>query len=133
MANTFYLEIVTPTRVFYTGPAEGLMMPIQDGMYGVEAGHEAVVTALEPGVLQYKVDGVWQKAAVSSGFAEVMPEHTILLVAAAEHPEEIDLKRAEDAKVRAEERLRQKQSVQEYTRSQAALSRATARLKTHWH
>lgn len=130
MANTFQLEIITPTRVFYSGPAEDLIMPVLDGLYGVQAGHEPVVTALEPGELQFRVNGEWHKAAVTTGFAEVLPENTILLAAAVERPEEIDLKRAEAAKARAEERLRQKRSMQEYYQSQAALSRATARLRT---
>lgn len=129
MANTFYLEIITPDRQFYIGPAESLILPSLDGAYGVEPGHEPVVTAIEPGELRYKVDGVWERAAVSTGFAEIMPDYTILLVSAAEHPDEIDAKRAEDAKERAEERLRQKASIQEYYSSKAALARAMARLK----
>ena len=52
-----------------------------------------------------------------------------MLVSSAERPEEIDARRAEAAKERAEEYLRQKQSVQEYYRSKAALARAMARLK----
>ncbi len=130
MPKTFYLEIITPDRQFYTGPAESLVMPALDGAYGVEPGHEPIVTALDAGELRYKVDGQWQTAAVAGGFAEVMPEYAILLVSAAEHPEEIDGKRAERARERAEERLRQKESVQEYYRSKAALARAMARLKT---
>ena len=54
----------------------------------------------------------------------------MLLVAFAEHPEEIDYRRAEAAKERAEERLRQKESIREYYHSKAALARAMARLKT---
>lgn len=129
MANTFYLEIITPDRQFYIGPAESLIFPSLDGAYGVEPSHEPVVTAIEPGELQYKVDGVWERAVVSTGFAEIMPDYVILLVSAAEHPDEIDAKRAEDAKERAEERLRQKTSIQEYYSSKAALARAMARLK----
>lgn len=130
MAGTFMLEIITPNRQFYVGPAEAMVLPILDGQYGVLPGHEPVVTAIEPGELKFKVDGVWQTAAVSTGFAEIMPDYAILLVAAAEKPEEIDLRRAEEAKERAEERLRQKRSVQEYHSSEAALARAMARLKT---
>ena len=88
------------------------------------------MTAIEPGELKFQTDGQWQIAAVGSGFAEIMPEYAILLVSFAEHPEEIDAKRAEAAKRRAEERLRQKQSIQEYYHSKAALARAMARLKT---
>lgn len=127
--KTFSLEIVTPDRQFFAGQAESMVLPILDGQYGVEPGHEPVVTAIEPGELRYKVDGAWHRAAVSSGFAEIMPDYAILLVAAAERPEEIDLKRAEAARERAEERLRQKESLQEYHSSKAALARALARLK----
>ena len=49
MENTFYLEIITPDRQFYTGPATNLTMPALDGEYGVQPGHEPVVTALRPG------------------------------------------------------------------------------------
>ncbi len=130
MEKTFTLEILTPDRQFYVGLAEALIIPIQDGQYGVQPGHEPVVTAIQPGELKYKTDGAWHVAAVSTGLAEIMPDYAILLVAAAEKPEEIDLKRAQAARERAEEHLRQKESLQEYHRSQAALARALARLKT---
>ena len=63
------------------------------------------------------------------GFAEIMNNRVSVLVNTAERPEDIDVKRAEEAKERAEERLRQKQSIQEYHLSQASLARAMARLK----
>ena len=131
IARTFTLEILTPDRQFYVGPAESLVMPIVDGLYGVEAGHAPEVTALEPGDLKFKVDGEWKVAVTTDGFAEVMPDYVILLASSVEWPDEIDEKRAEEAKLRAEERLRQKQSIQEYYQSKAALARATARLKKH--
>ena len=127
---TFYLEIITPERQFYIGPAQALVLPIVDGEMGVYAGHEPAATALEPGELRYKVDGRWERAAVGTGFAGIKPDYVILLASFAERPEEIDRKRAEAAKARAEERLRQKQSIQEYHHSKAALARAMARLKT---
>ena len=130
MEKTFYLEIISVDRQFYIGPAEGLILPIQDGQYGVLAGHEPTVTAIEPGELKYKVNGEWQSASVSGGFAEITPEYAVVLIASVEHPEEIDIKWAEAARERAEERLRHKQSVVEYYNSKAALARAMARLKT---
>ena len=128
--STFYLEIITPERQFYIGPAEALVLPAVDGQMGIYPGHEPVVTAIEPGELRYKAQGKWEPAAVGAGFAEVKPDYVILLVGFAEHPEEIDRRRAEAARARAEERLRQKQSIQEYHHSKAALARAMARLKT---
>ena len=129
-AHTFYLEIITPERQFYIGPAEALILPAVDGEMGIYPGHEPVVTVIEPGELRYKTEGRWEPAAVGSGFAEIKPDYVILLVGFAEHPEEIARKRAEAAKKRAEECLRQKQSIHEYYHSKAALARAMARLKT---
>lgn len=68
------------------------------------------------------MDGKWEPAAVGAGFVEIKPDYVILLVGFAEHPEEIDRKRAEAAGSRAEERLRQKQSIHEYYHSKAALA-----------
>ena len=128
--NRFSLEILTPNRQFFMGEVESIVLPIIDGEYGVEAGHEPVVTIVEPGMLRYRVDGVWKRAALTSGIAEIMPEYTVLLVSAAEYPDEIDETRATLAKMRAEERLRQKTSIQQHLSSKAALARAMARLKT---
>ena len=52
-----------------------------------------------------------------------------VIVDTCEYPEEIDVRRAKEAKERAEEQLRQKQSIEEYHMSKASLARAMARLK----
>lgn len=129
MENLFYLEIITPEKQFFVGSAEGLVIPAIDGSYGVQPGHEPVVTAIEPGTARFQVNGVWQEVVVSDGIAEIMPDYAILLVSSAERPDEIDQARALRAKERAEERLRQHQSVREYHLSKAALARAMARLR----
>ena len=129
MENLFYLEIITPEKQFYVGSAQGLVIPAIDGSYGVQPGHEPVVTAIEPGTARFQVNGVWQEVVVSDGIAEIMPDYAILLVSSAERPDEIDQARAQRAKERAEERLRQHQSVREYHLSKAALARAMARLR----
>ncbi len=110
----FHLEVVTPDRQFYIGDADSLVLPAIDGYMGVEAGHEPVVTAVVPGELKYRSEGAWTHAVVSQGLAEIMPDRVMVLTTSAERPEEIDWKRAEAAKERAEERLRQKLSIQEY-------------------
>ena len=128
MEKTFMLEIITPEKQFFTGEVESLIIPAVDGSYGVQAGHEPIVTAIEPGEARYKVDGVWYTAVVTQGFAEIMSDYAVLLVSTAECPEDIDEARAQRAKQRAEERLRQHGSRTEYIQSKAALARATARL-----
>ena len=96
---------------------------------GIMAGHEPLVTCLPTGELKYMVNGEWHYAAISEGFIEVMPDRSIILADSCELTEEIDIKRAEEARERAEEMLRQKQSIMEYYQTQAALNRAMNRLK----
>ena len=129
MGKAFQLEIITPNDPFYKGSAESVILPAIDGEYGVLAGHEPVVTAIEPGTARYLVDGEWKEVVVGQGFAEIMPDYTILLVATADRLEDIDKVRAQRAKEQAEERMRQKKSIHEYYRSKATLARAMARLK----
>ena len=129
MAKTFSLEIVATDRIFYKGECEHLVITAIDGLLGILAGHEPLVTALPAGELKYMVDGKWRYAAISDGFIQVMPDKSVILADSSELPEEIDIKRAEEARERAQEKLRQKQSIQEYYQTQAALNRAMNRLK----
>ena len=129
MAKTFHLEIVTTDRIFYKGDCEHLVITAIDGLLGILAGHEPLVTALPAGELKYMVDGKWRYAAISDGFIQVMPDKSVILADSCELPEEIDIKRAEEARERAEEKLRQKQSIKEYYQTQAALNRAMNSLK----
>ena len=129
MAKTFHLEIIATDRVFFSGEVEHLVITAIDGLIGIMAGHEPLVTCLPTGELKYLVDGEWKYAAISEGFIQVMPDSSIILAETCELPEEIDIKRAQEARERAEERLRQKQSIKEYYETQAALNRAMNRLK----
>ncbi|MDE6501541.1 MAG: ATP synthase F1 subunit epsilon [Ruminococcus sp.] len=129
MSKSFHLEIIASDRIFYKGDCEHLVITAIDGLLGIMYGHEPLVTSLPTGELKYMVDGKWHYAAISEGFIQVMPESSIILADSCELPEEIDIKRAEEARERAEEQLRQKQSIMEYYHTQAALNRAMNRLK----
>ena len=129
MAKTLHLEIIATDRVFFEGEVEHLVITAIDGLLGILPGHEPLVTSLPTGELKYMIDGEWKYAAISEGFIQVMPDKAVILADSCELPEEIDIKRAQEARERAEERLRQKQSIKEYYETQAALNRAMNRLK----
>ena len=129
MSGIFHLEIIATDRVFYQGDCQHLVITAVDGLLGILPGHEPMVTTLPTGELKYMVNDSWKYAAISGGFIQVMPDSSIILADSCELPEEIDIKRAEEAKERAEEMLRQKQSIMEYYRTQASLNRAINRLK----
>ena len=131
MEKTFLLEIIASDRVFFTGQCESLIIPGIDGAHGVLANHERTVTCLAAGELKYKIDEEWKYAAVSDGYAEISGDHVVIIADTVERPEEIDVKRAQAAKERAEERLRQKQSIKEYYHTQIALNKAMNRLKVN--
>ena len=124
----FSVKVIASNRVFYEGKCRSLVLPELDGEKGILAHHENMIIAIENGVMKIQQeDGEWIEAAVSSGFAQII--NKLVLVLSAEKPEEIDIRRAQEAKERAEEQLRQKQSLQEYHISQASLSRAMTRIK----
>lgn len=129
MAKVFKIEIIASDHIFYKGECEMLVFPGTDGQHGILAGHEPMVTCLKPGEVKFLYNGEWQFAAVSEGFVEITPDHVILLADTIENPDEIDLRRAEQARMRAEERLHQKLSRQEYYYTLASLNRAMTRLK----
>ncbi len=129
MAKTLHLEIIATDRVFFEGEVEHLVITAIDGLLGILPGHEPLVTSLPTGELKYMIDGEWKYAAISEGFIQVMPDKAVILADSCELPEEIDIKRAEEARERAEEMMRQKQSIREYYETQAALNRAMNRLK----
>ena len=133
-SNTFYLKIISANRVFYSGRCRSLIVPEYDGQKEILAHHEDMVIAIDDGEMRFQPEGSenWEYAVVGMGFVEIVNNRVTLLVETAERPEEIDVARAREAKERAEEQLRQKQSIQEYHMNQMALARAMTRLKvTH--
>ena len=115
--NKFMLSITASSGEFYQGDCEDLTLPISDGIYGVQAGHNPVLVALHMGILHFVVDGKARDVLVGDGIAEVTPAYVMVLVDSAENPEDIDKNRAEAARIRAEERLQHKQSMHEYYQS----------------
>ena len=130
MSNTFKLKIMAADKIFYDGDCTSLVVNVSNGEVGILANHTAEVLAVVPGVLKFSVDGEnWTEVVNGSGFVEVADNQAKLLVDTAERPVDIDAIRAREALERAEEQLRQKQSMQEYYVSKASLARAMARMK----
>lgn len=128
--KTFAAKILASDRIFFEGRCSMAVLPAQDGQLGIMAGHADIVAALEVGELRIqKEDGSWISAAAGKGIVQFVNNRMTILAEFVEYPEEIDKKRALEAKKRAEEQLRQKQSIQEYHQSKAALARALVRLK----
>jgi len=128
MAEVFQLEIVTPEKQVVSDTAEEVQIPGKKGYLGILPGHAPLITELAVGEIVYRKEGQSQYLSVAWGFAEVLPTKVTILAEAAERPEEIDVPRAQEAKERAEERLKSQDSSTDFERALYALKRAEVRL-----
>ncbi len=129
MAETLNLQIVTPDKRLVDEDVEQVQMPGRNGYLGILPQHAPLITELGPGELSYTQSGKTSYLAVSWGFAEVLPDKVTILADAAERPEDIDVKRAQEAKTRAEEALRKQDPELDYDATLLAQRRAEVRLE----
>jgi len=124
------LEIVTAERIVYTEDVDIILAPGVEGQLGILPHHAPLMTILQSGEILARRGAEEDIMAISGGFLEVRPDHVIILADSAERAEEIDEERAQAAKERAEERLKERGAVAELdaTRVEASLRRAMARL-----
>ena len=126
--NLFKLKIITPDRMFYEGEVSMVEFNTTEGEIGVLKKHVPTTVIISPGILTItEADGT-EEAALHAGFAEILQEEVVILAEIVEWPEEIDLDRAEKAKERAEEHLRNKTSDTDIVRAEIALQKALARI-----
>ncbi len=121
---------MTPMQSAFKGDVISLTACGADGYFGVLIDHAPMLAALDFGPLYVKMaDGQTRWFCVSSGFFEILRNKASLLVETCEAKEDIDVKRAEAAKERAEQRLAQREGI-DIDRATAALRRALTRLRT---
>ena len=128
MADLFKLHIITPERKFYEGDASMVELTTTEGEIGVYRNHIPMTAIVAPGVLKIHEEGGVKEAALMSGFIEILPEKIVIMAEVAEWPGEIDARRAEEAKVRAERRLKEQSGEIDIIRAETALRKALIRL-----
>ncbi|MDO5292517.1 MAG: ATP synthase F1 subunit epsilon [bacterium] len=127
--EAFYVRVIACDHTFYAGLCKQVIIPLEDGSYAIQAHHENAAFAVEIGELYIQLEsGEWALGVVGKGFAQVSHNRATIIVDTLETPEQVDRRRAMEAKERAEEQLRQKKSIQEYYHSNASLARAMSRL-----
>ncbi len=105
-------------------------IPLVNGYIGVLPEHAPLLGQMKAGMLTYKQAGRTHYLAVGPGFVEVLPHQTKVLAETAEKAEEIDPARAEKARERAEQRLRNPDQDTDVQRARASLDRAMSRIQT---
>jgi F-type H+-transporting ATPase subunit epsilon len=129
MADELMLEIVTPEKMTFSGKVEEVTIPGTEGEFGVLRGHEAFLSSVDIGELNFVQDNKKTHYAVNTGYAEVTANKVTILIETAERSDQIDKDRALKAKDNAENRLSQmtKEDV-EYEIMRTAIARAIARI-----
>ena len=131
--NLFDLEIISPDRQFYVGKVSFVEMTTTEGNIGVYKKHIPLTCILAPGMVKIYEDATQsaepKKAIVHAGFVTILPESVTIMAEIAEWPEEIDINRAEEARIRAERRINTGGEGIDMDRAEAALRRSLARIE----
>ena len=129
MANTFKLEIVTAEGPAYSEDVEMVTLPGVTGQFGVYAQHVPLMTQMEPGEIAVRRHGRDTFFAAGAGLIEVTPTRVSILTDLAVQADKIDEAKAEEARQRAEARLKEKLSAEEVATINASLARSLAQLR----
>ena len=131
MADTgkyFRLQVIAPDRIFLDDEADMIELTTTEGEIGVLKDHIPLTAIVAPGILRIKKDGEEKEAALHEGFLEILGDKVVILAESCEWPEEIDINRANEAKARAERRLKSADAEINEARAELALRRSLIRL-----
>ena len=132
--NTFPFQVLSPERQFYEGPCSSLIVPITDGMLGIQAGHTPMTAAIQDGeVVMTLPDGRRRSIAVTRGFLDVSADNVRLICESALSPDEIDEAAEQRALEEAQEQQREAQARRDYLLTQIAIAKALNNLKVKNH
>ncbi|MCM1175551.1 MAG: ATP synthase F1 subunit epsilon [Blautia sp.] len=126
--NRFTLKVITPDRVFYEDEVTMVEFNTIEGEVGIYKEHIPMTMIVAPGILTITQDNGTKEAALHAGFAEVLQDKVTILAEIIEWPAEIDLKRAEESRERAENRLKEQAPGTDMKRAELSLKRAVARM-----
>ena len=126
--NRFTLKVITPDRVFYEEEVSMVEFNTVEGEVGIYKQHIPMTMIISPGILTITQENETREAALHAGFAEVLQDKVTILAEIIEWPAEIDLKRAVEAKERAESRIREHAPGTDMKRAEMSLKRAVARI-----
>ena len=128
-SRLFQLKVISPDRIFFDGEADMIEVRTTEGDMGILKGHIPLTAIISPGMLKIMNGKDEKVAALLSGFVEVLGDSVTILAESCEWPEEIDIHRAQEAKLRAERRLKGSEGKINETRAEMALRRSLIRLE----
>jgi F-type H+-transporting ATPase subunit epsilon len=122
------LEVVTPEGLLMREEVDEVIAPGSEGYFGVRPGHTPMLSTLGLGEISYRQGSSWYYLTCFWGFCEVLPDRVNVLAEVGERAEDIDLRRAEEAKAGAAERMKAIRDEAGYAEAHAAYVKAVTRL-----
>ena len=129
MADKLTLEVITPEKLTLRETVDEVILPGLNGELGILPGHTAMISQLKTGVLSYRTGSDKKLMHVSGGFAEALPDRVSVMADVAEKADEIDLKRAQESRSRAEQFLNSSRENDDLQITQVKLERALIRIQ----
>lgn len=124
----FHLEIVTPDGSVWNGEAEAILVRTSSGDVEIMANHADYFASLGIGRAKLTLDGKSKEASMSGGFISVKNGEARLVSTTFEFAEDIDLRRAEAARERAEQAIKNAADDKALAVAKAKLRRALNRI-----
>jgi len=129
MSSTLKLEIITPAATVFSEDVEMVTLPGVEGELGILPQHVPLMTQMVPGEMVVRKNGQDRFLAVGEGLIEITGDHVTILTDQAMAAENIDVALAEEARQRAQARLKEKLSAEEVANVNAALARSLAQIR----
>ena len=124
------IEIISPEKIVFQGEADTLTLPGDQGQITILPGHIPLFTRVKPGEVKIKNGSQENYLAVNQGYLTVEAENKVsILTDYAVRSEEIEIKLAQEAKLKAEKALKEKRSRQDFVVAEAELRKALLQLK----
>ncbi len=130
MAMTMHVDVVSAERSLFSGLAEFLVAPAEMGEVGVYPRHTPLITRIKPGTVRLKLPDHDEEELiyVSGGLLEIQPQVVTILADTAVRGRDLDEVKAQEAKQRAEEVMRDRSAAMDYAKAQSELAEAVAQL-----
>jgi F-type H+-transporting ATPase subunit epsilon len=129
MSSTLRLEIITPVAKVFSEDVEMVTLPAVEGEIGIFPQHVPLMTQMVPGEMVVRQNGQDRFLAVGEGLVEITGDYVAILTDLAIAAENIDEAKAEEARQRAQARLKEKLSAEEVANVNAALARSLAEIR----
>ena len=124
-----FLEIITPIKVVLKEEIDEITIPTVNGEISILPGHIDLFTKITPGEMIIRKNNKIEPFAIMGGFLEVTKNHINILADYAAHVNDIEISKVQEAKVRAEKAMNDKDKELEYEQLQDDIRRAALQLK----